>query len=145
MAFLALKDPLRVEASQTIAICRQAGIRPIIITGDHKLTASAIAKEIGFKLKPGSVITGEILDKTSDEKLKDLVAKVDVFARVSPHHKLRIVKALQSRGEVVAMTGDGINDSPALKAADIGVCLGSGTDIAKETADIVLLDDNLRL
>ncbi len=145
VAFLALKDPLRVEASQTIAICRQAGIRPIIITGDHKLTASAIAKEIGFKLKPGSVITGEILDKTSDEKLKDLVAKVDVFARVSPHHKLRIVKALQSRGEVVAMTGDGINDSPALKAADIGVCLGSGTDIAKETADIVLLDDNFKV
>jgi len=145
LGFIALKDPLRPEVKKTISVCKQAGIRPIVITGDHSLTAKTIAKEIGFKLKAGSIMTGEELDNTSDEKLKLAVRKVDIFARVSPHHKLRIVKALQLQGEVVAMTGDGINDSPALKAADIGVCLGSGTDIAKETSDIVLLDNNFKV
>ncbi len=145
VGFLALKDPLRKEAKETIAICKEAGIKPIIITGDHKLTAKAIAKEIGFKVTADSIMTGDILDTISDEKLKKVVLKVNIFARVSPHHKLRIVQALQAQGEVVAMTGDGINDSPALKAADIGVCLGSGTDIAKETSDIVLLDNNFKV
>ncbi|MCF7820008.1 MAG: HAD-IC family P-type ATPase [Candidatus Pacebacteria bacterium] len=145
VGFMALKDPLRKEAKETIAICREAGIKPIIITGDHKLTAKAIAKEIGFKVTAQSIMTGEELDLIDDKKLEKVVSRVNVFARVSPHHKLRIVKALQARGEVVAMTGDGINDSPALKAADIGVCLGSGTDIAKETADIVLLDNNFKV
>ncbi len=144
VGFIALKDPLRPEAKETIKICKEAGIRPIIITGDHKLTARAIGKEIGINVKAENIITGEILDKTSDEKLKSLVKKIDIYARVSPHHKLRIVKALQSRGEVVAMTGDGINDSPALKAADIGISLGTGTDIAKETSDLVLLDNNFK-
>jgi Ca2+-transporting ATPase len=144
VGFLALKDPLRQEAKETIRICRQAGIRPIIITGDHGLTALAVAEEIGLEVKSGGIITGEILDKTDDKKLKELVKKIDIYARVSPHHKLRIIKALQARGEVVAMTGDGINDSPALKAADIGVALGTGTDIAKETSDIVLLDNNFK-
>jgi Ca2+-transporting ATPase len=144
VGFLALKDPLRPEAKETIKICRQAGIRPIIITGDHGLTALAVAEEIGLDIKISGIITGEILDKTDDKKLKELVKKIDIYARVSPHHKLRIIKALQARGEVVAMTGDGINDSPALKVADIGVALGTGTDIAKETSDIVLLDNNFK-
>jgi P-type Ca2+ transporter type 2C len=142
IGIIAIKDPLRPEAAETIKLCRQAGIRPIIITGDHKLTAIAIGRELGMNVKAEHVIEGEELDKISDEKLFRLVKKIDIYSRVSPHHKLRIVKALQSRGEVVAMTGDGINDSPALKAADIGISLGTGTDIAKETSDIVLLDDN---
>ncbi|MFP4514982.1 MAG: cation-translocating P-type ATPase [Parcubacteria group bacterium] len=145
LGFLTLKDPLRPDVAKTIEVCRTAGIRPIVITGDHALTAKAIAQEIGFKITKNSIITGEDLDNTSDEELKKIVKKADVFARVSPHHKLRIVKALQAQNEVVAMTGDGINDSPALKAADIGVCLGSGTDIAKETSDIVLLDNNFKV
>ena len=145
LGFIALKDPLRPDVAKTIEVCRTAGIRPIVITGDHALTAKAIAQEIGFKITKDSIITGEALDDASDEDLKKIIKKADVFARVSPHHKLRIVKALQSQNEVVAMTGDGINDSPALKAADIGVCLGSGTDIAKETADIVLLDNNFKV
>jgi Ca2+-transporting ATPase len=145
LGFLALKDPLRPDVAETIEVCRTAGIRPIVITGDHALTAKTIAKEIGFKITKDSIVTGEILDDTSDKDLEKIVKKANVFARVSPHHKLRIVKALQSQGEVVAMTGDGINDSPALKAADIGVCLGSGTDIAKETSDIVLLDNNFKV
>jgi Ca2+-transporting ATPase len=144
IGFLAIKDPLRPEAKDTINICRQAGIRPVIITGDHQLTAKAIAEEIGIKARDENIITGEELDKMSDEDLKHKVKKIDIFARVSPHHKLRIVEALQSRGEVVAMTGDGINDSPALKAADIGISLGTGTDIAKEASDIVLLDNNFK-
>lgn len=135
---------MRPEARETIKICRQAGIRPIIITGDHALTARAIAEEIGIKVRAEDIITGETLEKMDDKKLEELVKRIDIYARVSPHHKLRIVKALQARGEVVAMTGDGINDSPALKAADIGVALGTGTDIAKETSDIVLLDNNFK-
>lgn len=144
IGFVALKDPLRKEAKNTIKICRQAGIRPIIITGDHKLTARAIALEIGFNIKSANIITGEDLEKIGDKKLENLVKKIDIYARVNPHHKLRIIKALQARGEVVAMTGDGINDAPALKAADIGVSLGTGTDIAKETSDIILLDNNFK-
>ncbi|MCF7795192.1 HAD-IC family P-type ATPase [Patescibacteria group bacterium] len=145
LGFLALKDPLRPDVAKTIEVCRGAGIRPIVITGDHALTAKAIAQEIGFKITKDSIVSGEDLDNTSDEDLQKIVKKASVFARVSPHHKLRIVKALQSQEEIVAMTGDGINDSPALKAADIGVCLGSGTDIAKETSDIVLLDNNFKV
>ena len=144
VGFIAIKDPLRKEAAETIRIARQAGIRPVIITGDHRLTAQAIAREAGLKAAAGNIMTGEELEKTSDEELAKLVDKVDVYSRVSPHHKLRIVKALQSRGEVVAMTGDGINDAPALKAADIGISLGNGTDIAKETSDIILLDSNFK-
>lgn len=142
VGFIAIKDPLRPEAHKTITTCLRAGIRPIIITGDHKFTARAIAKEVGFNVKKENIITGDELEKISDDELKKIVKKIDIYARVSPHHKLRIVKVLQSSGEVVAMTGDGVNDSPALKAADIGISLGTGTDIAKETADIVLLDDN---
>ena len=144
IGFIAIKDPLRPEAKETIAIAKSAGIRTIVITGDHQLTAKAIAREVGLAVGPENIIIGEDLENVSDEELKKLVKKIDVYARVSPHHKLRIVKALQERGEVVAMTGDGINDSPALKAADIGIALGTGTDIAKETSDIVLLDNNFK-
>ncbi len=143
-SLIAVKDPLRPEARETIETCRQAGIRPIIITGDHPLTALAIAKEAGFKADT-KVAVGEELEKINDKDLKSLVKKVDIFARATPSHKLRIVKALRANGEVVAMTGDGLNDSPALKAADIGVCLGSGTEVAKETSDIVLLDNNFKV
>jgi len=144
VGFIAIKDPLRKTSRETIKSAQIAGIRPIIITGDHKLTAKAIAKEVGLNVKNENIIIGEELEKVSDKDLLQLVKKIDVYARVSPHHKLRIVQALQSRGEIVAMTGDGINDSPALKAADIGVSLGTGTDIAKETSDIILLDDNFK-
>ncbi len=144
IGFIAIKDPLRPEAKETIEAAIRAGIRPVIITGDHKLTAKAIAHEVGVVTSSESILTGEELEKISDTELFQRVEGINVYARVSPHHKLRIVRALQARGEVVAMTGDGINDSPALKAADIGISLGTGTDIAKETADIVLLDDNFR-
>jgi len=144
VGFIAIKDPLRKEAKETIRLCSRAGIRPVIITGDHKLTAQAIALEVGLKAKEENILTGEDLEKLDDEKLGKIVKKIDVYARVSPHHKLRIINALQAKGEVVAMTGDGINDSPALKAADIGISLGTGTDIAKETSDIVLLDNNFK-
>lgn len=138
----AFKDPLRHEAKKTIALCKQAGIRPIIITGDHPNTAQTIAAELKMDLGATGVISGEFLEKLNDSELRELVKTAAVYARVSPNHKLRIVNALKKNGEVVAMTGDGLNDSPALKTADIGICLGSGTEVAKETADIVLLDDN---
>lgn len=138
----AFKDPLRHESRKTIALCQGAGIRPIIITGDHPNTAQAIAEELKMDLGAAGVISGEFLEKLNESELRELVKTVSVYARVSPDHKLRIVNALKKNGEVVAMTGDGLNDSPALKAADIGICLGSGTEVAKETADIVLLDDN---
>ncbi|MEI7620649.1 MAG: HAD-IC family P-type ATPase [Candidatus Falkowbacteria bacterium] len=145
VGLIAFKDPLRAESRAAISECRRAGIRPIIITGDHKLTAHAIAAEAGIHCAVEDVITGDILDKVDDVELKVLVKKHNIFARVSPHHKLRIVEALRANGEVVAMTGDGLNDSPALKAANIGVCLGSGTEVAKETSDLVLLDNNFQV
>jgi Ca2+-transporting ATPase len=144
IGFIAIKDPLRPEAAETIALCKKAGIRPILITGDHQLTAKAIGEEVGLKIEKDNLITGSELEKIDNQELEHLVKKVSIYARVSPHHKLRIVKALQKRGEVVAMTGDGINDSPALKAADIGISLGTATDIAKETSDIILLDNNFK-
>lgn len=143
IGLIALKDPLRSEAAWSINECRKAGIRPIIITGDHPLTAKAIFEELGFKEK-GRVITGAELDELSDSQLDKKLDKIDIYARVEPHHKLRLVRAWQNRGEVVAMTGDGINDAPAIKAADIGIALGSGSDVAKETADIILLDNNFK-
>jgi Ca2+-transporting ATPase len=145
VALAVFKDPLRKEAKNTIALCKLAGIRPIIITGDHPGTAAAIALELKISSGKNEVISGSFLDKIDDAALRKLVKSVSVFARVSPEHKIRIVKALKHNGEVVAMTGDGLNDSPALKAADIGVCLGSGTEVARETADVVLLDDNFKV
>lgn len=139
-----LKDPLRAEAKETIALCRQAGIKPIIVTGDHKLTTLAIAKEIGLKADSSTVLEGSEIDKLDQKAFNKAVKKINIYTRVEPRHKIRIVDALQSKGEVVAMTGDGINDAPAIKSADIGIALGSGTDVAKETSDVILLDNNFR-
>ncbi len=136
-------DPAREEVKQAMEKASQAGIRTIMITGDYPNTARAIAMEIGL-LRPGhAVLTGADVDRMSDDSLKNEIEQVDVFARVSPEHKMRIVDALQANGEVVAMTGDGVNDAPAIKRANIGVAMGiTGTDVAKETADMVLTDDN---
>ena len=142
VGFIAIKDPLRRDVKKSIRICKQAGIRTIIVTGDHKLTAKAVAHELGFPTKEENILEGKELDKLSDEKFKEILTKIRVYARVEPKHKTRIVEAWQEKGEVVAMTGDGINDAPALKKADIGIALGSGTEVAKETSDLVLLGDS---
>jgi P-type Ca2+ transporter type 2C len=137
-----LADPPRPEVPQAITSCETAGIRPIMITGDHPLTARAIAKQIGLN-GASTVLTGERLDSMSDGTLREVVYKNSVFARTTPQHKLRIVDALHERGEIVAVTGDGINDAPALAAADVGVAMGeTGTDVARESADMILADDN---
>jgi len=135
-------DPPRPEARAAVATCAQAGIRPIMITGDHPLTAQAVARELGL-LKHGRVVSGAELETLSETELAREVENIEVYARVSPAHKLRVVAALQQRGHVVAMTGDGVNDAPALKKADIGVAMGiTGTDVSKEAAAMTLTDDN---
>ena len=144
VGFIALKDPLRQDAKESIAITKKAGIRAVIVTGDHKLTVKAIAEEIGIEAKDENILEGQDLETMSDDELKEKSKYISIYARVSPRHKLRIVDALQANGEVVAMLGDGVNDAPALKSADIGVAVGSGTDVAKEAADLVLLDDNFK-
>ncbi|NWG35694.1 MAG: cation-translocating P-type ATPase [Chloroflexi bacterium] len=145
MIFLGLTgmiDPPRPEAKQAIATCEEAGIRVVMITGDHPLTAQAVARELGL-LKTGRVVTGAELDAISDEDFKREVETIDVYARVSPAHKLRVVTALQANNHIVAMTGDGVNDAPALKKADIGIAMGiTGTDVTKEAAAMTLTDDN---
>ncbi len=145
MTFLGLAgmiDPPRSEVKDAIAVCEDAGIRPIMITGDHPVTAKAVAKELGL-LRIGYVVTGAELEAMSDEQFKKEVEKIEVFARVSPAHKLRVVTALQANQHIVAMTGDGVNDAPALKKADIGIAMGiTGTDVTKEAAAMTLTDDN---
>lgn len=136
-------DPPREEVRPAISLCHQAGIKTVMITGDHKVTAEAIARQIGLTRGYGEVLEGRELDSMSDEQLADCADRVSVYARVSPEHKLRIVRALQSKGHVVAMTGDGVNDAPAIKTSDIGIAMGiTGTDVTKEAADLVLRDDN---
>jgi len=143
LGLMGMMDPPREEAIKAVEVCRQIKTKSIMITGDHTLTAMTIAKEMGIYNEGDTVLTGEDLEKMSDEEFEDIVEKVTVYARVSPTHKLKIVQAWKKKGQVVAMTGDGVNDAPALKHADIGVAMGiTGTEVTKEASDLVLADDN---
>lgn len=143
LGLISMIDPPRVESSEAVRDCIMAGIKPIMITGDHKITATAIAKQIGIFKNGDIAIDGLELNKMSDEELKEKLPNISVYARVSPEHKIRIVKAWQEKGEIVAMTGDGVNDAPALKQADIGVAMGiTGTEVSKDAASMILTDDN---
>lgn len=143
MGLIAMMDPPREESAQAVAECKSAGIKPVMITGDHLITASAIAKEIGILENFDEAVEGSALDGYTDEELMDFVKDKSVYARVTPEHKIRIVKAWQARNNIVAMTGDGVNDAPALKQADVGVAMGiTGTEVSKDAAAMVLADDN---
>jgi len=146
IGIMGMIDPPREEVKDAIHTCKKAGINVVMVTGDHKLTAMAVAKELnllGENEEEGKVLTGGELEKLSDEQLADMVQRVVIYARVSPEHKMRIIKAWKAKGQVVAMTGDGVNDAPALKMSDIGISMGiTGTEVSKEASDMVLTDDN---
>lgn len=143
LGFVGMMDLPRPEVKSAVAKCKKAGIKPMMITGDHILTAQAVAKEIGITDEGGICLQGDDLDRMSDAELEEKVERIDLIARVSPFHKLRVVSAFQKRGYVVAMTGDGVNDAPALKKADIGIAMGvTGTQVTKEVSDLIVLDDN---
>ncbi len=143
LGLISMMDPPRVESAEAVAECKRAGIKPIMITGDHKVTAAAIAKQIGILENYDEACEGAEIDKLSDKELKDFVEHISVYARVSPEHKIRIVRAWQDKGNIVSMTGDGVNDAPALKQADIGVAMGiTGSEVSKDAASMVLTDDN---
>lgn len=143
VGLIGMTDPPRPEAAKAVAVCKKAGITPVMITGDHIVTACAVAENLGITDLKSKAMSGKEIDRLNDTELQKAVADCRVFARVTPEHKVRIVKAFRARGEIVAMTGDGVNDAPALKAADIGCAMGkSGTDVAKNAADMILVDDN---
>lgn len=143
LGFVGLRDPLRAEAKEQIAAAKRAGVQTVVITGDHPETARAIGAEAGLVAGPENVVIGSKLDEWTDAELEKRVKHIRIYARVEPRHKIRIVKAWQARGEVVAMTGDGVNDAPALKAADIGIAVGAGTEVAKQASDVVILNNDL--
>ena len=143
LGLIAMMDPPRQESKQAVKECIKAGIRPVMITGDHKVTAAAIAKRIGIIKNESEACEGAVIEEMSDEELRTFVEGISVYARVSPEHKIRIVRAWQERGNIVAMTGDGVNDAPALKQADVGVAMGiTGSEVSKDAAAMVLTDDN---
>jgi len=145
VGFIGIKDPLRPDVREALVTCRKAGINAVIITGDHKVTAKAVAEELEFDIKDENIIDGKELDLLSDEDLEREIEKFKIYARAEPRHKIRIIRAWQEKGKVVAMTGDGVNDAPALQKADIGLALGSGTEAAKEASDLVLLNDSFNI
>ena len=145
LGLVALRDPLREDAKEAIQKVKSAGIKPIIVTGDHKLTAKKIAQEIGIKAEDENILEGKDIDRLDEKDFSQKLSKISIYARVAPEHKIKIIKAWQEKNEVVAMTGDGVNDVLALKKADIGIALGSGTDIAKESADLILLDNSFKI
>ena len=139
---VAQMDPPRLESKNAVSKCKMAGIKPIMITGDHIITATSIAKEIGIFEDGDICLEGKELETMSDSALDEILPKVSVYARVAPEHKIRIVEAWQKRNEIVAMTGDGVNDAPALKQSDIGVAMGiTGTEVSKDAASMILTDD----
>jgi Ca2+-transporting ATPase len=140
---MGMRDPPREEVKAAIWTCEDAGIKTVMITGDHKITASAIAKELGVLKENDLTLTGSELDRLNDSEFENIVERISVYARVYPTHKLRVVNAFKKKGYVVAMTGDGVNDAPALKAADMGIAMGiTGTDVSKEASSMILTDDN---